>query len=181
MSMTNWMCWEGGVDVVGSTVAGGAQPNVIVHVARMVHTPVGSAPSGMVFYQPDPGQPPVFAGFVSGNVRVGAYFGPHIFAGTPFENVPVLEAQIEVFDAPARARVRFGGFDVTSQLDDVGPFALINRAAGQPLPFAQQGLEAAAGRASVTVNGVAVPVHLLPMGIAGGASAVVSPAGIYAR
>lgn len=42
MSVKQWMSWDGGVDLVAVTSAGLSMPNVIVHVARMVHTPVGS-------------------------------------------------------------------------------------------------------------------------------------------
>jgi len=44
MAVTQWMSWEGGVDLIAVTAPDVAMPNVIVHVARMVHTPVGSAP-----------------------------------------------------------------------------------------------------------------------------------------
>lgn len=50
MAYENWMAWEGGVDLIAKTSGDLAMPNVIVHVARMVHTPVGSAPAGMLFY-----------------------------------------------------------------------------------------------------------------------------------
>jgi hypothetical protein len=39
------MAWEGGADRVALTVPDLAMPNVIIHVARLVHTPLGSAPS----------------------------------------------------------------------------------------------------------------------------------------
>jgi hypothetical protein len=58
MPVSSWMSWEGGVDLVAATSPGSPLPNLIVHVARMVHTPVGSAPSGMVLWQPDPKGPP---------------------------------------------------------------------------------------------------------------------------
>jgi len=48
------MSWEGGVDLVGATSPEAQQPNVIVHVARLVHTPAGSAPAGMLLYHPPP-------------------------------------------------------------------------------------------------------------------------------
>ena len=59
MAMKNWMSWEGGVDLIAKTSAEIEMPNVIVHVARMVHTPVGSAPGGMLFWQPDPAAAPL--------------------------------------------------------------------------------------------------------------------------
>ncbi len=45
MNVKHWMAWEGGVDFCGVTPSAVSQSNVIVHVARMVHTPIGSAPS----------------------------------------------------------------------------------------------------------------------------------------
>jgi hypothetical protein len=36
MGLTNWMAWENGVDLVGSTIPGGTAPNLIIHVARLV-------------------------------------------------------------------------------------------------------------------------------------------------
>lgn len=56
----------------------------------------------------DPGFDPLLGlpmGFVVQDETIGAYFGPHIFAGTPFESAPVLAAQIEVTIAanPKRA------------------------------------------------------------------------------
>ena len=40
MNTTNYVSWEGGVDLAG--IHGLPEtPNIIVHVARMVHTPAG--------------------------------------------------------------------------------------------------------------------------------------------
>src|ERR1700712_574809 len=94
--MQQWMSWEGGVDLVAATAPGLPMPNVIVHVARVVHTPIGSAPAGLLFWQPDPAAPPAIMGFICTSVAIGKYFGPSIFAGTPFENAPVLEAAIAI-------------------------------------------------------------------------------------
>ena len=52
-NVTKWMSWEAGVDLVAVTSPDLQMPNVIVHLGRMVNTPVGSAPSGMIFWQPD--------------------------------------------------------------------------------------------------------------------------------
>lgn len=184
MNVTQWMSWEGGVDLVASTTAGSQQPNVIVHLARLVHTPVGSAPSGMVFYQPDSDAAPQFMGFVSTNPTVGAYFGPHIFAGTPFEHAPVLAAEIEIateLPNTVRARVALAGFVVETELTALSQLVLVHRPFGEPLPFVQQGLEAEALRSRVHVNGVEIPLHPLAVGLSGGPSAVWAPAGVYAR
>ena len=112
MGISSWMAWEGGVDICGTTRVGLEAPNVILHVARVVHTPVGSAPSGMVLWQPDPAGSPSLAGFVSSSTEVGSWFGPHIFAGTPFEDAPCLEGRIEIqVDLPdgVGSRIEVGG------------------------------------------------------------------------
>jgi len=184
MNVTQWMGWEGGVDLVASTLAGGTQPNVIVHVARLVHTPVGTAASGMVFYQPDPTAAPVVMGFVSTDPTVGAYFGPHIFAGTPFESAPVLTAQLEITtDLPStvRARVTLEGMVIETELSALSQLTLVSRPFGEPLPFVQQGVEAEALQSRLRINGEDIPIHPLAVGLSGGPSAVWSPAGVYAR
>jgi len=43
-AVKSWMAWEGGVDVMAMTQDGLTQPNLIINMARVVHTPVGSAP-----------------------------------------------------------------------------------------------------------------------------------------
>lgn len=170
--------------MVATTVPGGAQPNVIVHIGRIVHTPLGSAASGMVFYQPDPSAAPLFMGFVSTDPQIGAYFGPNIFAGTPFESAPVLEAKIEVFTAlpdSVGVRVSIPGFEIETTLSDLGPLELVERPFGAPLPFVQQGVEAAAGQMTLTLNGENIAIYPVPVGLAGGPSASWSPTGVYSR
>jgi hypothetical protein len=180
------MSWEGGVDLAAMTVAGLATPNVIIHVARMVHTPVGSAPSGMICWQPDPDGAPTIFGFISGDPAVvGSYFGPAIFAGTPFEQAPSLSAAIEVntIAAPDQvsATVSLPDFTFTATLKDLRPSELLNRPPTTATPFWQQGVESSAGSVTLTVNGEEVPLFLPPRGLAGGAPAVSAPCGIYAR
>lgn len=182
--INNWMSWEGGVDLVAVTQPGLAMPNVIVHVARMVHTPVGSAPAGMIFFQPDPAQPPTVMGFVSPDPKVGAYFGPKIFAGTPFENAPVLAAQIEIcLSAPAEvsATITVAGHVFKTRLSGLKEAELISRVPSAMPPFFQQGIEAVATTAELTVNGAPVSIMVPPVGISGGPAAVFAPCGIYAR
>jgi len=183
MSYENWMSWEGGVDLVATTVPGAAMPNVIVHVARMVHTPVGSAPSGMLLWQPDPAAAPLVFGFVSTDPAVGAYFGKHIFAGTPFEHAPVLAAEITIVTegGTACARVEVSGFVFETHLAELGQTALIQRAPLPTAPFHQQGLEIPAAHAGLKVNGEKIPLTLPPVGLTGGPCAVIAPCGIYAR
>ena len=183
MAIENWMAWEGGVDLVGFTQPGAETPNVIMHVARMVHTPVGSAPSGMIFWQPDASAPPLLAGFVSENPEVGAYFGPHIFAGTPFENAPALDAKIEIWtELPhgVGARVTVGDMIFESHMSEIGDMEQVNRAAGF-MPFTQQGVEAGAERATLRLNGEEIALTLPEETMTGAAAACWSPCGIYAR
>jgi hypothetical protein len=184
----HWMSWEGGVDLTAVTVAGLSMPNVIVHVARMVHTPVGSAPAGMIFYQPDPKGPPVVMGFVSTNEKVGQYFGPNIFKGTPFENAPVLVGSIEITTdldntqgASVTSIVKAGPITLSARLSGLKAMELINREPMAMPPFHQQGLEASAQQAVLRVNGEPVSIIIPPTGISGGPAAVWSASGIYAR
>lgn len=186
MAIEQWMSWEGGVDLIAHTTENsGPMPNVILHVARLVHTPVGSAPAGMVLWQPDPQAAPQVMGFISENPQVGAYFGAHIFAGTPFETAPVLEAKIEIShdENGARARVTIGDTVFESHLSGIGALQQVNRAAGEGnmMPFAQQGLEAKAQNAILKINGEDVPLVLPPVTMSGSPAAVWAPCGLYAR
>lgn len=178
-----WMSWEGGVDLVGLTQENATMPNVIVHVARMVHTPVGSAPAGMILWQPDANAAPVVFGFVSTDAVVGEYFGANIFAGTPFEKAPVLEAVIHITQSgnQATARVETAGHVFEVSLTSLADAELIHRSPSEMSPFFQQGLERAAGAAQLSVDGASVAVTVPPVGISGGPAAVATPCGVYAR
>jgi len=177
-----WMSWEGGVDVLGVTQPGLAQPNVILHVARMVHTPLGSAPSGIVFYQPDPAKAPVVAGFVCSDAAIGAYYGPNVFAGTPFAGLPVLSATIAVVNdgSTARSRIEVGGHVFTVTLSNLAPATVVDRAPGA-FPFRQMGVERAAATAVVTVDGQPVTIIVPPADPVEGPRAVFASTGLYVR
>ena len=184
MSVSAWMSWEGGVDLLAMTDPSFTVPNVIVHVARLVHTPNGSSASGMVFYMPDPTQPPLVMGFVSHDEIIGEYFGPNIFAGTPFENAPVIPARIEVFtDLPHRAgaKVTFNQWTFETELMGLGALQHVNRLPNDFMPFSQQGVEAAAAHATLKVNGADVPIVLPPAEALGAPAAAWATAGIYSR
>lgn len=183
MPTTKWMSWEGGVDLIAATAPGLENPNVIVHVARMVHTPVGSAPAGILFWQPDPAAAPLVCGFVSSDPEVGKYFGPNIFAGTPFEQAPVLEAVISVTSGPdgCSARVEAAGHVFETELSGLAAAEVIQRAPMATAPFVQQGIEAPASRASLKVDGRPVEISIPATGITGGPCAVSAPCGIYSR
>lgn len=185
-AISKWMSWEGGVDFVGSTVEGATTPNIIIHLARMVNTPVGSAPSGIVMYQPNSKKLPVFMGFVSTNKTVGKYFAKNIFNDTPFATAPtIMASNISIDSSKSKdkvsSKIRIPGYLIETELSGIESLEKIDRAAGSPMPFAQQGLEATATKVALKINGKFVKVHLLPQGIGGGSSAVWSPTGMYAR
>ncbi|GIU83119.1 MAG: hypothetical protein D6687_02925 [Acidobacteria bacterium] len=181
MSVTKWMSWEGGVDLVALSKENIPMPNVIVHFARMVHTPVGSAPSGMILLPDETGAPKVM-GFVSTDKTVGDYFGANIFAGTPFENAPTLigDIQVETDKATASVSVRIDGYEVRLELSELGEINRVSRQSPN-LPFHDASLEASAGKVRLVVNGEELAVIVPPVGISGGPAAVFSPAGIYSR
>lgn len=183
MPVASWMSWEGGVDLVAATVPGLPIPNLIVHVARVVHTPIGSAPSGMVLWQPDPKRPPAVVGFVSSDPKLAAWFGPHVFAGTPFEKAPALVGRIDTQRSGDRAtsRVEVAGHRFEVTMLGLGAAEMVQRAAGQPMPFAQHALEAKAGKVEVAIDGVPVVVHVPAVAMTGGPGALASATGFYAR
>lgn len=181
--VSNWMSWEGGIDLVAVTSPDLQMPNVIVHLGRMVNTPAGNAPSGMIFWQPDPKAMPLVMGFVSTDPAVGKYFGPAIFAGTPFENAPVLDATIDITITADKASSRcvVGGHIFEVEMSDFSEPYLIDRKPAVMSPFYQQGVEIHAKTVSLRVNGETISIIVPPVGITGGPASVVSPNGVYAR
>lgn len=183
INVTKWMSWEGGIDLAAVTDASLQMPNIIVHLGNMVNTPVGSAASGMILYQPDPNAMPAVMGFVSTSETVGNYFGKNIFADTPFENAPTLLATFNmVFEADKAVSTCVVGnyiFEVTMS-NFTAPY-LINRAPSAMPPFYQQGVEIHAQTVSLKVNGEHVNIIVPAIGITGGPASVVSPNGVYAR
>ncbi len=182
-AVKQWMSWEGGIDLVAVTSPELQMPNVIVHLGRMVNTPVGNAPSGMIFWQPDPQAAPLVMGFISTDAKVGAYFGPNIFAGTPFENAPVLDAdiKIDITSSSAKSTCVVGGITFEVELSDFSEPYLIDRKPSAMPPFYQQGVEIHARKATLKVNGESINIIIPPVGISGGPASVVSPNGVYAR
>jgi hypothetical protein len=182
-NITKWMGWEGGIDLVAFTEEGAPMPNVIIHHARMVNTPVGSAPSGMVFWQPDSAAPPLVFGFVGTDAKVGAYFGPNIFAGTPFEQAPLLDAKfdIQINADKATSRLEVAGFVFEIEMSGFGNPYLINREPAAMSPFTQQGVEVEAKNVVLKVNGETIQLIIPPVSITGGPAVVVAPTGLYAR
>jgi hypothetical protein len=177
------MSWEGGIDLTAVTSPDLQMPNVIVHLGRIVNTPVGNAPSGMIFWQPDPHAAPLVFGFVSTDEKVGAYFGPHIFAGTPFEAAPVLNGtiEIEINQSTAKAKCVTGDYTFEVEMSDFSEPYLIDRKPAAMPPFYQQGVEVHAKKATLKVNGQAIDIIIPPVGISGGPASIISPNGVYAR
>jgi len=178
-----WMAWHGGVDIFGTT-EGAEQPNVLIHVAELVATPVGAAASGMILWQPDPKAPPELFGFMSTDDKtVGTYFGPQIFAGTPFEQAPTLKAKIQVVrgEGTVTSKIEIGKkrFEVT--FGELGPTMYVNRAPSPQTPFYQNGVERTVGKVTVKVDGKEYKVTPARMNPAGGPGAVYAEFGSYAR
>lgn len=182
-TVSKWMSWEGGIDLVAVTSPDLQMPNVIVHLGRMVNTPAGNAASGMVLWQPDTTAAPLVMGFVSTDDTVGKYFGPNIFAGTPFEHAPVLNAIIEISigETSAYAKCVTGGHTLEVEMSDFSDPYLISRAPSAMPPFHQQGVEIHARKATLKIDGEAIDIIIPPVGITGGPASVVSPNGVYAR
>ena len=181
--VSKWMSWEGGIDLAAVTSPDLQMPNIIVHLARMVNTPVGNAASGMILYQPDPAGMPAVMGFVSTDAGVGKYFGPNIFDGTPFEQAPVLDATIDIKITADKAMATLvtSGYTFEVEMSDFSEPYLIDRQPSAMPPFYQQGVEMHAKKVVLKVNGEVVNIIIPPVGITGGPASVVSPNGVYAR
>ena len=181
--VSQWMSWEGGVDLAAVTSSDLQMPNLIIHLGKIVNTPAGSAASGMILWQPDPNVMPAVMGFVSSNDEVAKYFGPHIFAGTPFEQAPTLNAtiEIEIGADKATSKCTVGEYLFEVEFSDFSEPYVINREPAAMSPFTQQGVEIHARKVVVKINGAAIDVIVPPMGITGGPASVVSPNGVYAR
>jgi hypothetical protein len=184
MAVTQWMCWEGALHLAATTRPGFDTPNLVLHVARTVATPVGTAAAGWIEWRPEPGRPPALAGFLCMDALVGSYFGPKLWAGTPLEKAPVLPGQITFatkLPHAASARVQVGGHVFEVSLDAIAPQQLVQRAAAHPMPFAQQGVEAAAGAVALKVNGQSLTPTVPKVSDLGGPGATWSACGLFAR
>jgi hypothetical protein len=185
MTIERWVSWAEGVDLVAATNPRSTRPNIMVRAARIVHTPVGSAPCGMIVFQPTFSQPPLLMGFISTDIQIGNYFATSIFADTPFASSPTLAAKIVIdtthLPNSVSAHILVDGHEIETEFSNLGNLTSIDRVAGSPQPFAQQGLESAAKNVSLKIDGESIDLHLLPMSMTGSAAAVWSPAGIYTR
>ncbi len=181
----NWMAWEGGVDLVALSSYEKRQPDIIVHVARVVHTPRGSAAAGLIL-MPDFDRPesdaPQLSAFVCEDENIGAYFGAQIFAGTPFENAPCQLARIEIDnnENSAAARIQIGALSIEVHLHELGIQKRVRREP-EALPFFQSGIERQSNRVELVVDGAKREIIVPAVGITGGPAAVFAPCGIYSR
>lgn len=180
--VTQWMSWEGGVDLAAQ-YAGKETSMVLVHVAAMVHTPVGSAPSGMVLFQDSADAAPCFMGFISTDQKVADYFGPNIFAGTPFELAPGHVADIKVTrgESSCSAEVKVGDTHIQIELNDLGHAERSTRGPSEHTPFCEQILERTAGSAKLVVDGEPISLTIPPATPGTAPPVAFTPTGIYSR
>ena len=111
---------ERSINLVAVTSPDLQMPKVIIHRAPIVHTPVGSASSGMICWQPDTNARLRVFGFVGTDLSIGNYFGPPIFAGIPFEKAPVLKASIDIYvsDNKAYSKSVVGSYPFKVEMSD---------------------------------------------------------------
>lgn len=188
MPISSWLGWENGVDITASTEENGRQPNLIVHAVRTVFTPVGSGAAGLILFtplhatQPSPhGTQPSLLGIITTNAEAGRYCASHIFAGTPFEDAPILEGEVRVEPAEERVEVHVATatFRIEATVSHIGVLQEVARPRGV-LPYTQNTLEAGARHVALRIDGCEVPLYL-PPGVADAPLALWKPCGYYAR
>ncbi|WP_456378305.1 hypothetical protein [Lutibacter sp.] len=121
--------------------------------------------------------------FVSTSKTVGDYFAKNVFADTPFEQAPtiVVDAMdFNITDDIAEVTIKMEGFIINLKLSNLDDLTRENRQS-PALPFHDHSLEAKANKVALTINGVATPVIVPPMGMSGRPAAVYSAAGVYSR
>jgi len=176
----DYLSWHDGVDAMLKPEPDSPMPNVLVHTARMVNTPMGICQGGMVLINPENKETPDFFGFVSEDTTLAKYWGPKIFKGTPFENAPVYQAEFEFhMDFPNKTAVKImvDGHTIELELTEFEDALYYNRPPG--MPFTQNVIEALANKAVFKFDGEIIPGELPPSGLAGGLPAVYAPTGIY--
>ena len=178
------MSWSNGVDGALFTQNGLPMPNILIHTAQAVHTPLGTKAAGMIIFNPDLAAQPKYFGFICEDEQIGSYFGPHIFVGTPFEKAPAIRAKIEVsidFPKSARTIVTIGSDVIELTLSDFDDAQYYNRPTTAMTPFIQNVIEANAKKVAVQYNHKTITVILPPQGIGGGLPACYSATGLYVR
>jgi hypothetical protein len=137
-------------------------------------------PGGMLLINPDNKEIPDLFGFICEDEELGKYYGPKIFKGTPFENAPVLKANITInvdFPNVVSTRIETAGHLIELELTNFDVAQFYNRVGG--MPFTQNVIEALAHKAVFKFDGKILAGDLPTSGIGGGLPAVYSPAGIY--
>jgi hypothetical protein len=178
---TDFLSWTDGVDAMLKPSEDAMLPNVLVHTARFTNTPWGIAPGGMLLINPDMKEIPDFFGFICANEALGAYYGPAIFKGTPFEQAPVYKADITVnveFPGNVSVKIAVAGHICELEMSDFDPAQYYNRAPF-PMPFRQNVIEAKAKSATFKWDGRIIGGVLPATGIGAGLPACYSPAGMY--
>lgn len=177
---TDFLAWHDGVDAMLKPAPDAPLPNVLVHTARMVCTPMGICKAGMILINPDNKEVPDFFGFVAEDLEIGQYFGPRIFKGTPFEQAPVHLASMSFdvdFPGQVTCRVEAADHVIELALSDFDKALFYHRPPA--MPFTQNVVEARAKQAVFTFDGQVIDGELPAQGMAGGLPACYAPTGLY--
>lgn len=177
---TAYLSWHDGVDAMLKPTPDSPMPNVLVHAARMVNTPLGICSAGMLLINPQNKEIPDFFGFIAEDEDLGKYYGPYIFKGTPFEQAPVFKAEFHFdLDFPNKTfiKIEAAGHSIELELSDFDPAIYYDRPGG--MPFHQNVIEAVAHKALFKFDGEVIGGELPPEGLAGGLPACYAPTGIY--
>lgn len=177
------MSWQDCLGLTAITSTDYSNPNFVIKLGRMVNTQIGNAPSGLIFWQPNPPIMPAVMGFICNDKDVGRYFGPQIFAGTPFEHAPILQGSIQVLldSKSATATCNVGGFRFELEMTDFSTPCLFNRQPEPMTPFHQMGIELSCAKTVLRINDEAVDIIVPPVGMTGGPGSFISPIGMYGR
>lgn len=176
----DFLAWLDGIDAMLKPTPDSPLPNVLVHTARVVSTPMGICKAGMILINPENKEMPDFVGFVAEDVELGQYFGPKIFKGTPFEGAPVHQAEMNFeIDFPGKVvcTVKAAGHTIELELSEFDNAQYYHRPPG--MPFTQNVIEACAHKAVFKFDGNVIPGELPPEGMAGGLPACYAPTGLY--
>jgi len=173
MALNHWMSWESGMEVTAATAH--EAPSLVLHLARMLHTPVGSARGGMLLWQPDPRGAPLALCSVTTDSRVGDYCRSHIFAGTLFGNAPPVlgDISIEVHPDDVFARIDIPGFIFELRLSGIATPALSDSLPTPSSPCHQKAIRSEIHRTTLKLNGRTVDLA--------SAESIFSPCGFKVR
>ena len=176
----DFLAWHDGVDAMLKPAPDAPLPNVLIHTARAVNTPIGICKGGMILMNPDNKDMPDFFGFVAEDPEMGKYFGPRIFKGTPFEGAPVYQAEMNFdidFPQKVTCTVKADGHVIELELTGFDDAKYYHRP--PVMAFTQNVIEARAHEAVIRFDGNIIPDQLPAEGLAGGLPACYAPAGLY--